>query len=50
MEDIRWGAGRPWEQPAVEKEIKITPAQRRRTIQDLMYPKTFQEVILKYRL
>jgi hypothetical protein len=52
MEGVRWGISRPWEQPAVaEKEIKpATPAPERRTIQHLMYPKTFQELILKSRL
>jgi hypothetical protein len=51
MEGIRWGTSRLWEQPAeVQKEITPTPASRRRTIQDLMYPKTFQELILKSRL
>ena len=44
------GLQRLWEQPAVEKEIKITPASKRRTIQDLMYPKTFHELVLKSRL
>lgn len=52
MEGLRWGIGRPWDQPAaIEKEIKPpTPAPKRRTIQDLMYPKTFQELIWKSRL
>ena len=51
MEGLRWGQ-RPWDQPAViEKEIKPpTPAPERRTIQHLMYPKTFQELIWKSRL
>jgi len=56
MEGLRWGISRPWEQPAVaEKEIKpatptAPPKPERRTIQHLMYPKTFQELIWKSRL